>query len=61
MVSPRGAYTYRLHKTYRLLKVLPKMRMDVLSKVNRDQHIPSTRGERRRGEKEAAWRGLTRE
>jgi len=32
--------------------------MDVLSKVNRDQHTPSTRGERRRGEREAEQRPL---
>lgn len=47
--SPRVACTHGLCQ--RLLKVLPKRRMDVLSKVNGNQYIPSTwnRGEVRGG------------
>lgn len=59
-VLQKGDYMYRPCQTERLLKMLPK-KMDVLSKVNRDQHIPSTKGERGQREKRAMWRGLARE
>lgn len=61
MGSSRGAYTYRLCQTYRLLKVLTERRMAVLCKVNRDEHIPSAAGKRRWGEKGTVWRGSARE
>lgn len=61
MDSPKGCLHLRALPNTEIIKSSSKKENGCVSKFNRNQHIPSTNGERRRVEKGAEWRGLPRE